>query len=402
MDEKKQPKNSPEVDKAGGNTKKSKKPLTKKQKLTIGISVGVVAVLVILLIVVLVLNSKNNTPEPEKPAVIEEPEVEEEEEGYTGSYSYLTGKKISDKLANKRPLAIMIENTYDANPLYGLNEAGIVYECPVEGGYTRLMALFDKWQKLEKIGCVRSCRPYYVYIASEYNAVYAHFGQSVHGQAVLDTGIVDELNGLGAESSVTFFRTNDHPAPHNAYTSGEYLQAGLDYKGINLDITDASYDGHFRFAGQDEDETPNKLENGEDCAVIVPYYFYDKPWYVYDKKSKQYLRYQFGGEMTDLADDNKQVTCTNIIFQNVDSSIYDGTAYLNIPTTGSGAGKFFTRGKMIDITWHKDSDTAETKYYDGDGNEIVLNQGRTWILFIQNAYADQNQYYVTAEEFPGR
>ena len=101
----------------------------------------------------------------------------------------------------------------------------------------------------------------------------------------------------------------------------------------------------------------------------------------------QYL----GDKQIDKVDGN-QVAVTNIILQNVDSSIYEGTQYLNIPLVGSGTGKYISNGKIIDITWSKESDTGVTHYYDTDGNEIVLNQGQTWISLIQNPYADQNVY----------
>ena len=82
----------------------------------------------------------------------------------------------------------------------------------------------------------------------------------------------------------------------------------------------------------------------------------------------------------------------------MNNSIYEGTQYLNITVSGSGEGKFFTQGKMIDITWKKGNDGI-THYYDADGNEIVLNQGKTWVCVIQNQYADDSEFYATEEEF---
>ena len=62
----------------------------------------------------------------------------------------------------------MIENTREAWPHYGIENADIVYECPVEGSITRYMALFQDYSGMDRIGNVRSCRPYYVDFASEY------------------------------------------------------------------------------------------------------------------------------------------------------------------------------------------------------------------------------------------
>ena len=46
-------------------------------------------------------------------------------------------------------------------------------------------------------------------------------------------------------------------------------------------------------------------------------------------------------------------------------------------------GYYITGGKAIHITWEKESDFAPTKYYDDNGNEIVLNPGKTFIAIAQ-------------------
>ena len=144
----------------------------------------------------------------------------------TGYYSVLTGLPVeTEEETHLRPIAIMTENTKVALPQYGLNQAGVLYECPVEGGITRMMAIYDQKTafSLKQIGNVRSCRPYYAFIASEYDAIYVHFGQSIQGLTLLETCIVDNLSGLdGAVDTAVFFRTSDKSAPHNAYTSGVY------------------------------------------------------------------------------------------------------------------------------------------------------------------------------------
>lgn len=361
------------------------KNLTKQQKLIMGISFAVIIIAAVIL--GFVLKKPKETEE-----VAAEPEATEETVVDDGSHegmakSLLTGEWIDEALASSRPIAIMTENTKVNMPQYGLNSAGVIYECPVEGGITRLMAIYDDYKNLTQIGNVRSCRPYYAYIASEFDAIYVHFGQSVQGEEVLNTGIVDDLNGLGGEESVTFFRTDEHPKPHNAYTSAEGIAAGISYKGYDT-AYDSSYTGHYQFA---EDGAVNELASGEDCKYVSLYFFNNSPSFTYDEETHKYLRYQFGDKQIDKVD-GEQVAVTNIILQNVDSSIYEGTQYLNIPLVGSGTGKYITNGKIIDITWKKDSDSGVTHYYDNDGNEIVLNQGQTWVSLIQNAYADQNVY----------
>lgn len=327
---------------------------------------------------------------------VEEPtvEVEEEVEGHDGEVkSYLTGEWVDEAIGRARAIAVMTENTKDALPQYGLNSAGVLYEAPVEGGITRMMAIYEDYADLTQIGNVRSCRPYYAQFAAEFDAIYVHFGQSVQGEELLATGIVDNLSGLDGSINDTFFRTEEHAAPHNAYTSAEGIASGIAKKGYATSYA-SDYDGHYVFA---DDDVENDLTDGEDCAVIAPYYFYNHPYFIYDSDTKTYARYQFANPQVDAVD-GEQVYVSNIIFQNVENSIYEGTEYLNITVSGSGEGKFFTRGKMIDITWSKENDGI-THYYDASGNEITLNQGKTWVCIIQNAYADSSEFYATENDY---
>jgi hypothetical protein len=57
-------------------------------------------------------------------------------------------------------------------------------------------------------------------------------------------------------------------------------------------------------------------------------------------------------------------------------------AYNIIETVGSGRAVVFQDGIAIDGSWRKDSETARTRFYDGAGNEISFNRGRTWIEVV--------------------
>ena len=86
-----------------------------------------------------------------------------DEEEITGEVvSYLTGLPISEEVKNSRPLAVMLNNKKEGCPQSGIADAAIVYEAPVEGRITRLMALYDDYRNLEKVGSIRSrCSSYY-------------------------------------------------------------------------------------------------------------------------------------------------------------------------------------------------------------------------------------------------
>ena len=382
-----------------------------KKNLAILIGIGIAAI--VLLVVVVVLLGEKAGGDEIPTTQIEEPMPELKEPELTipkGEASPLTGTYIKESWAKKRPLALMIENTSMSLPQYGLEKCGVIYECPVEGGITRLMGISNSYHKLGQFGNVRSCRPYYVYLASEYDAIYCHVGQSVHGQEVLNTGIVDDLNAMdGAISNSVFYRTSDKKAPHNCFTNGERVDEGIKIKDYRTKY-DKDFTPHFSFSEEDkyhdaDDPTliKNSASDGEGCEVVVPYFINNKPYFIYNKKKQKYERYQFGDKQID-ADTGKQVAVKNIILYTTagDSSLYAGTDYLNLPLVGEGEGKYICNGKMIDIKWEKSGDTETTEFYDKDGKEIILAPGNTWICLCEKQRYESNEYYATVKEFDSR
>ncbi len=293
--------------------------------------------------------------------------------------SYLTGQNVTEAVGRRRPVAVMMDNVEVACPQSGIGSAGVVYEAPVEGEITRLMAVIENYDGLEKIGAVRSCRDYYISYANEFDAIYCHFGQAVYADPYFEQNVIDHLNGLQLDGTV-YYRTSDRQAPHNAYTSFERLQQGIASAGFRQEYSE-DYDGHFLFA-PDGQET--LLESGIDAKTVrLGNFTYNNPWFEYDEESKEYKRFQYGEAQVDETT-QKQLTCDNIILQYSACPPYDQNGYLNIDTTSGGEGKFITRGKAVDIRWSKDSQWGETHYYTADDQEIQLNPGVTWVEIIQN------------------
>ena len=164
------------------------------------------------------------------------PEEREEEDGRIRSY--LTGQMVDVSKGNRRPVAVMMSNDKEARPHYGINRAGVVYEAPVEGGMNRYMAILEDYDDLDRIGSVRSCRTYYTYFAREFDAIYAHYGQSTFAKPYLDN--VANINGLDAIGGTAYYRSKDKKSPHNAYTSGERLQKSIGILGYSQEY-DPSY-----------------------------------------------------------------------------------------------------------------------------------------------------------------
>lgn len=314
-------------------------------------------------------------PETEEETTVEETEEEPEERIEVDGKikSYLTGEMVDVKKANRRPLAIMMSNDKEAAPQYGINRAGVVYEAPVEGSMNRYMAIIEDYDDLERIGSVRSCRTYYTFFAKEFDAIYAHFGQSTFAKPYLQN--VDNINGIEGTGSSAFYRSSDKKSPHNAYASFEKIQAAIEKLGYSQEY-DPDYKGHYQFARNGQEV---ELKNSLEAWHVAPGYAMNKAYFEYNEEDGLYYRYQYGGPHKG---DEGQIAVKNIIFQYCPVGHYATTQYLNIDVHTPQYGYYITGGRAIPVSWEKDGQFGVTHYYNTEKEEITLNQGKTWVCII--------------------
>lgn len=281
-------------------------------------------------------------------------------------------KEVQIFKGNDRPIAVMIDNHTGAWPQAGLNQAYLVYEAIVEGGETRLMALF-KGVNLDKIGPVRSSRHYFLDYAMENDAIYTHFGWSPQAQSDIAQYGINNINGI-TESETTFWRVKDKYSPHNAVTSTEALLKAAKSKGYSTTSTKESVLNYVT------DEV--KLEDGQGAiSVTIPHSTLQTVKYEYDEENQVYKRYARKKAQTDW-DTGNSITTKNIIitlcnnYTLVDSENKGRQGLYNI---GTFDGYYITNGKAIKIKCIKSARNVQTKYEDLDGNEIDVNDGNTWI-----------------------
>src|SRR5690606_26584180 len=120
-------------------------------------------------------------------------------------------------------------------PQSGLHKADVVYEILAEGDITRFLAIFQS-EKPEDIGPVRSARDYYIELAKGYDSLYIAHGYSPEAQSMLDSGYIDNLNGLYYDGTL-FKRASFRNAPHNSYISYENIMEGAEKN--NYEMADA-------------------------------------------------------------------------------------------------------------------------------------------------------------------
>ena len=286
-------------------------------------------------------------------------------------------KKVSiiDVNSKTRPYAVMINCHNAALPQAGLDNAYIVYELMVEGGITRMMALF-KDADVAKIGSVRSARTQYLDYVYENDAIYAHAG-----------GAKDALNQIASEKIADIDvdgiygmrdKTLNRPTEHTLFTSTNLLKGATTTKNQRT-TTDK---GNLLKYSIDEIDLSKYNSAVKAETISIRYSNYRTSNYKYDTNAKKYLRSMNDTKNTDLVT-GKQYTVKNIIAYGVDYSTYtyNGySGYQKINNIGNGEGYYITNGYAVPITWSKSSKTAKTIYKIKEtGEELVVNDGNTYI-----------------------
>ena len=282
-----------------------------------------------------------------------------------------------------RPIACMIDNHSDAWPQFSLNKAYIVYEIIVEGGETRLMAVF-KGSDADKVGPMRSSRHYFLDYALENDAIYAHIGWSPQAESDIKKLGINNINGLAydtgrawKEGDVFWRLSGNYKAPHNSVCDLSTVKAKAEELGYSTTSTKESILNYV----VDPVTLDEKADAQTATNVVIPFSTLQTVNFKYDETTQTYTRYARNKLQTDAATETN-VTTKNIIITKVDNyTLNDGSGKgrQDIKNIGTKEGYYITNGKAIPITCTKESRSAQTVYKDAEGNEIDVNDGNTFI-----------------------
>lgn len=285
------------------------------------------------------------------------------------SLSVLTGEPIP--VDGFFSISVMLDNSVDIPVRYGLEGAAIVYEAPVEGGLTRLMAVFPSYTNVERIGPVRSLRPYFIDWATEYGGILMHVGGSP--QALAKARTVDHtrvIDQIGAYESY-FERASLYDAPHNVFTSA------ISWRKIaDRSIIATTSPTTWRFASP----TTATQTDGASVQLEIEYSSLYSAGWVFDFELNAWLRFVNGNREKDST--GNQVRATNVVVAEVDGDVIDSVGRWKFDTIGSGAARVYTEGREISARWLKASAGSRIRFVDDNQNEISLQPGSTWIAVV--------------------
>lgn len=288
-------------------------------------------------------------------------------------YSKLTGREVDSNEVGIATTCIMIENSPEARPQSGLDQAGVVYEAIAEGGITRFMAIFQE-SKPQYIGPVRSLRMTYAEFAKPYHCSIAHVGGSDNAlNLVRNNPEYRDIDQFFNDDS--YWRISSRWAPHNVYTSFE----ALDELNINRGYTTSEFNGFSRVKPDTDTRAAEitartiRIEMSGDLFNVV---------YVYDEDANNYKRSFATGQTHEAVNESGETTQLApdvVITLETDAVSRPGTSYADYRTVGGGKAYVFQNGTVTSAKWQRESVDSELKFIDESGEEVKLNRGQVWI-----------------------
>lgn len=340
--------------------------------------------------------------EPLIEAIPEEEEAKEEvildEDGEAvipeGMYlSELTGLPIDVSIKDQRPMAVMIDNEKTALAHYGTAEADVVYEMvnsTQNNRITRLMALVKDWEKIERMGSIRSTRPTNLILLGEWNAILCHDGgPQVHNETYYAKPYVDRFSG-------TFHRIqNGKPREFTEYVvSGDIESNFKSNSKISREYNEfkPKRDLHFHFAPYGEEvDLSEAYENSIECTLIdlSNVFPHNSSQLKYNQGTQMYEYYEYG-ERHDDAEDGEPLAFKNVFLQCATMNQLDANGYMIYNVIDNARlALYFTNGRYKGVTWVKSGETEITHFYDENGDEIEINAGKTYIGLVPDDTWDQ-------------
>jgi Protein of unknown function (DUF3048) N-terminal domain/Protein of unknown function (DUF3048) C-terminal domain len=295
----------------------------------------------------------------------------------------LTGRLVPIEVAERHPIAVMVDDHAGARPQAGLNAASVVWHAPAEGGVPRYMLIYQD-QIPGLVGPIRSARQYYVEWAAELNAMYVHHGGSPQA---LET-LARRGNGTWVFNADGFrwegrhlYRVSDRFAPHNVMTDGKELRK----LAKRLKAADAPIEPAWSFG---PDAPPDERPTGGSIKVVYPY---ETVTYRYDPIRNRYLRYIDGSKkaQVDAADGEVVAPANVVILRMFFGPLNDGhpeAHRLEARNVGKGEAWIASNGVTVKGTWRKASPTAPTRLFGPDGKEITLTVGQTFVQVLALTY----------------
>jgi hypothetical protein len=251
--------------------------------------------------------------------------------------------------------------TYGEN---GLNAADVVYCEEVEGGLTRLLAVFSSTLPT-KVGPVRSARQSDLELLGEYGRIALAFS-GANAVVVGDVNAANVRNDSYDDQTTAYAMDDARPSPYRFLVDVATLAATASAA--------LAKDVGFRFGAAPGTSTP-----GVSFAVHYPGALI--------AGSYAAGSYTIARNGSTLLTDDVPTTTTNVLLQDV--SVYTTPLVDHLGnhtpfsvTVGTGQAMLLRGGHTYAGTWSRPSMTGPTTWRTTTGAALALAPGRTWVVLV--------------------
>ena len=279
----------------------------------------------------------------------------------SGPIAPLTGLPDPTRVTHRRSvLTIKIDNTPEAHPQYGLEKADVIYEEIVEGGITRLAAIFNS-HLVNRVGPVRSVRRTDREIVTPIGGIFAFSGGAQYAVDSIEKAPVKLVDQFNAGSAM--FRDPNRPAPHNLFANAIRLMA-MGRVHIPPPL--------FKYAAHNAKALGPKV-----ASFTVNFLAGYQVTYSWDARTHSWDRSIFGHP--DVEATGQRMSPTNVIVMSVTYAGGVGVEGSQAVLTGTGPVMVFTNGRLQRGYWSRSHLKFVTAYRSRSGHDIRLRPGQTLV-----------------------
>jgi hypothetical protein len=243
----------------------------------------------------------------------------------------------------------------------GVAKAKVVYVEQVEGGLSRMMAIFGSDDLPQKLGPVRSAREADLEVLKQYGKVeFAYSGATHPLLPWIDKANV--CNYSHAKAGYAYYRDNTNPnhwAPHNLYVNPTKLK-GCGATELSLPIGKAPAGG---------------------VADSSAYVSYPAAKYRFAWNGKNYDIFMDGKQASNYDTGNEHASTVIVQHVHMDKAVHGSPKTPFTRTVGSGDAQVYRDGKRFDGKWSR-TDASNKTQYTVNGKDIPFADGQTWILLV--------------------
>ena len=309
---------------------------------------------------------------------------------------FLSGMGTTYDNQQNRPVAIVINNDFRAQPTVGMGAADIIYEVLIEGGVTRFTMLVSDFDSVPVFGSTRSARNYMSDLSQSHDAIFVHAGGTTMAYTELNNRGIDRLDGVNAVRGMHFPETFYRDAArrrtmaleHTMMVSGAGISAGIRRANYRT-RHESDFIPPFRFHAEFT-ELP-EADTGDNVAhyIAVPFARNTIREFVFNPEDGLYYRRQFSAAHIDGAT-GEQLRFENVIVMFAEyTSLGMAAGYLACRLVGTGSGFYITGGRYTTIRWSKDSRDGPLHFFNWDGSDLYLNPGRTFICVTPTTFLNR-------------